>query len=257
MQHDNIEISNLNFFASTFHASNCNNLNINNCNFKYPNCYAHSLYQINKGELTDFKSDSIYLSQCYLNNCNYSTIENCVFIYSDGSVLEFKGDYNILNNNYFSYIDKTVCNLSSVMTSIRMDGNFNTVKYNTIQKTGASSTINPGNDSIVEYNNLSRTGYLQSDGAMIHLMVNQQNNCKIRFNWVHDSIKYGIRFDGNGDGYGGYIHHNIGWNCNGGIMVKGGMLDNSNNSVGGHYVYNNTIFNSDNKNDIIVLNNQT
>ena len=39
-----------------------------------------------------------------------------------------------------------------------------------------------------------------------------------------DSIKYGIRFDGEGSGNTGYIHHNIVWNCEGGIMVKGGDL---------------------------------
>ena len=90
---------------------------------------------------------------------------------------------------------------------------------------------------------------------MIHLMVAQQANAKIRYNWVHDTIKYGIRCDGDGDGYNAYIHHNVGWNCEGGIMAKGGILS-SNVSVGGHFVYNNTMFNSQVKNDIMVLNTQ-
>ena len=90
---------------------------------------------------------------------------------------------------------------------------------------------------------------------MIHLMVNQQVNSKIRYNWVHDTIKYGIRFDGNGEGNNGYIHHNIAWNCQGGIMVKGGMYDTTTGEyVGGHFVYNNTALNSVDKNDIMVLN---
>ena len=142
------------------------------------------------------------------------------------------------------------------MTTIRLSGSNNVVKNNTIHKTAASSTLNSGNEATIEYNNLYESGYLQSDGAMIHCMVNQQPNVKIRYNWVHDTIKYGIRFDGDGEGYNGYIHHNIGWNCEGGIMVKGGMLDNNGNSVGGHFVYNNTFFNSQYKNDIIVLNTQ-
>ena len=112
------------------------------------------------------------------------------------------------------------CNLSSVMTTLRFGGDRNLIRNNTIHKTAASSTINPGNKSIVEFNNLFETGYLQSDGSMIHLMVNQQLDAKIRYNWVHDTIKYGIRCDGEGAGNGAYIHLNIGWNCNGGIMVK-------------------------------------
>ena len=37
-------------------------------------------------------------------------------------------------------------------------------------------------------------------------------------------------------------------------MVKGGILDENGNSVGGHFIYNNTFFNSVEKNDIMVLN---
>ena len=90
--------------------------------------------------------------------------------------------------------------------------------------------------------------------VMVHDTPNaEQHGSKIRYNWVHDTIKYGIRFDGDGEGHNGYIHHNVGWNCEGGIMVKGGILDGG-ESVGGHFVYNNTVFNSVNKNDIMVLN---
>ena len=89
-------------------------------------------------------------------------------------------------------------------------------------------------------------------------MVNQQPNIKIRFNWCHDSIKYGIRFDGEGAGHTGYIHHNVVWNCEGGIMVKGGELNNSNKTVGGHLYtiirYSNSF--DQGKNDIMALNTQ-
>ena len=67
------------------------------------------------------------------------------------------------------------------MTTVCLKGDNNIIRQNTIHKTGASSTISPGNNSIVEYNDVSETGYLQSDGAMIHLMVAQQTDAKIRF----------------------------------------------------------------------------
>ena len=248
---DNVKIYNLDFFGTTLKGSK-NNIDISNCNFLYPSCYAHSINKINYDNNDDvFNNTTIIKSG---TNCN---IHKCSFRYTDGIALEMWGGNNTLSDCYFSYIDKTVANLSSVMTTIRLNGNDNIVKYNTFYKTGASSTLNSGNRAIIEYNNLSQSGFLQSDGAMIHAMVNQQPNIKIRFNWCHDSIKYGIRFDGEGAGHTGYIHHNIVWNCEGGIMIKGGEL-NSGITVGGHFVYNNTVFNSfdQGKNDIMALNTQ-
>ena len=35
---------------------------------------------------------------------------------------------------------------------------------------------------------------------------------QIRYNWLHDTEKFGARFDGEGDGYGGHMHHNVIWN---------------------------------------------
>ena len=61
---------------------------------------------------------------------------------------------NIIEDCYFNYIDKTVTNLSSVMTTLRLMGSNNIIRKNTIHKTAASSTLNPGNEPIVEYNNL-------------------------------------------------------------------------------------------------------
>ena len=69
----------------------------------------------------------------------------------------------------------------------------------------------------------------------------------IAYNWIHDVIKYGARFDAPinevGEGKNGTMHHNVIWNA-GGLMVKGDY----------HDIHNNTVFNSsDGKNDIIVL----
>ena len=81
---------------------------------------------------------------------------------------------------------------------------------------------------------------------MIQFMEGQQDGAICRYNWLHDTEKYGARFDhsGTADGTNGIMHHNLAWNCeSGGIMVKG---DN-------HKVYNNTVLNSGSKNDIIVF----
>ena len=251
----NVHIKDINFFSSTIKSNNADNLLVRDCNFMYASGYAHMLNQINYGSNINPSSNEVFSSQMYLNSSSNVNINKCVFRYTDGDVIHVSGGNTTIEDCYFNYIDKTVCNLSSVMTTFRLMGSNNTIKNNTIHKTAASSTLNPGNEPIVEYNNLYESGYLQSDGAMIHLMVAQQANAKIRYNWVHDTIKYGIRCDGDGDGYNAYIHHNVGWNCEGGIMAKGGILS-SNVSVGGHFVYNNTMFNSTVKNDIMVLNEQ-
>lgn len=247
----NVKVLDINFFGTTLKCSK-NNLDVSNCNFLYPSCYAHSLNKTNyDNDNTTFDNTTMVKSG---SNCSF---HKCVFQYTDGIALEMWGGNNTLEDCYFSYIDKTVTNLSSVMTSVRLNGSNNIVKNNTFYMTGASSTLNSGDQAIIEYNNLSQSGFLQSDGAMIHTMVSQQTNVKIRFNWCHDSIKYGIRFDGEGAGHTGYIHHNVVWNCEGGIMIKGGELSGG-ITVGGHFVYNNTVFNSieQGKNDIMVLNTQ-
>ena len=251
----NVAVKDINFFATTVKGNNADNLLVKDCNFMYASCYAHMLDQINYGSNINPSSNEVFTTQTYINSSSNVHINGCVFRYTDGDVIHVSGGNTTVEDCYFNYIDKTVCNLSSVMTTFRLMGSNNTIKNNTIHKTAASSTLNPGNQAIIEYNNLSESGYLQSDGAMIHLMVAQQANTKVRFNWVHDTIKYGIRCDGDGDGYNAYIHHNVGWNCEGGIMAKGGILS-SNVSVGGHFVYNNTMFNSTVKNDIMVLNEQ-
>ena len=251
---DDVTVEDINFFGTTLRGNSANNLTVRDCDFLYASCYSHMLNQINYGTSISPTTDEVFETQTRVTSSSNVTFEGCAFRYTDGDVIHTSGGNTTIEDCYFNYIDKTVANLSSVMTTLRLMGDGNTVKNNMFRKTAASSTLNSGNAPIIEYNDMAESGYLQSDGAMIHLMVGQQPNSKVRFNWVHDTIKYGIRFDGDGDGYNGSIHHNIGWNCEGAIMAKGGWLDENGDSVGGHFIYNNTAFNSTVKNDIMVIN---
>ena len=242
---NDMNVEGLNFYGTTLKV-NGNDVTIKKCNFLNPSCYRRMLGEINNNDLIE--NSSTFTDMTYING-NNCTVEECVFKNTDGSAIETYGTNNKILDCYFNKIDYSVSNLSSIMTTIRMNGNSNEFSYNTIHKTGASSTLNPGNMATIKYNNIHDTGYVQSDGAIIQCMKTQQVNVKISNNWIHDTTKYGIRFDGEGVSNGsnhkhGHIHHNLVFNCEGGIMVKGVE----------HYVYNNTVFDSINKNDIIILN---
>ena len=231
-----IHIKNLEFFATTVYFYNGDNSLIYGCNFMYPSCSKRMLRVVDtQPELTLFTSSS-----------TDNIIRKSAFRNTDGSVIEMWGGDNMIDSCYFNNIDYSVADNSSIMLTIRMNGSDNTFSHNTIHKTGASATVKVGNSGLVEYNNLYDTGHLQSDGSMIQFTEAEQDGAICRYNWLHDTEKYGARFDhsGSADGVNGLMHHNVAWNCqSGGIMVKG------NN----HKIYNNTVINSGQKNDIIVL----
>jgi hypothetical protein len=92
---------------------------------------------------------------------------------------------------------------------------------------------------------LSRSGFLQNDGALIQVSVKSQNQTVVRYNWVHDSVKQGIRFDnsnkpGSRWGEGGRVHHNVAWKTDR-IYFKGDK----------HFIHNNLSFDSK-LNDLII-----
>jgi len=229
---DYVEINNLEFFGTTVRFHNSDNSKIDHCNFVYPSCYKRMLGVVaTQPEMTVFTSSS---------NC---IVSNSAFRYTDGSALEMYSNNNMIDNCYFYHIDYSSTDLNGLMTTIQMGGSDNIFRRNTMHKMGASATLNPGNSSIVELNDMSDSGHMQSDGALVQCMVGQQPDAQIRYNWLHDTEKFGARFDGEGDGNSGHIHHNVIWNVEGGIMVKGYN----------HNIYNNTAFDNGDKNDIIVM----
>ena len=229
---DYIEIRDLEFFGTTFKFENSDYSIVDHCNLVYPSCYKRMLGVVDiQPEMSIFTSSS---------NCK---VINSAFRFIDGSALEMYSGSNTIENCYFYHIDYTATDLNGLMTTIQMGGSNNIFRRNTMHRMGASATLNPGNSAIIELNDMSDSGHMQSDGALVQCMVGQQPNVQIRYNWLHDTEKFGARFDGEGDGYGGHMHHNVIWNVQGGIMVKGYN----------HNIYNNTSFDNGSKNDIIVM----
>ena len=229
---DYIELKNLEFFGTTFKFNNSDYSVVDHCNLFYPSCYKRMLGIVgSQPQMTTFNSSS------------HCTVRNSAFRYTDGSALEMYSNNNTVENCYFYHIDYTATDLNGLMTTIQLGGSNNIFRRNTMHRMGASATLNPGNSAIIELNDMSDSGHMQSDGALVQCMVGQQPNVQIRYNWLHDTEKYGARFDGEGDGNNGHIHHNVIWNVEGGIMVKGYN----------HNIYNNTAFDNVNKNDIIIM----
>ena len=82
-----------------------------------------------------------------------------------------------------------------------------------MHRTGASATISIGDAPTVMYNEVWDTGLLQFDGAVVQMMMNEQQDANIAYNWIHDTDKYGIRMDwpagGTNEGRNATVHHNV------------------------------------------------
>ena len=231
---DYVEIHGLEFFGTTFQFDNCDYSKVENCNLWYPSCHKRML------GITDTQPDmSVFRSS------SHCKVSNSAFRYTDGSALEMYSHNNTIEDCYFYHIDYSVTDLNSLMTTIQMGGANNIIRRNTMHKLGASATLNPGDASLITLNNISDTGHMQGDGAMVQVMTSQAPGTEISYNWLHSSVKYGARFDGNGTGNNGIMHHNVMWGLgNSGIMAKGFEFK----------IFNNTVIDGpENKNDILVM----
>ena len=94
--------------------------------------------QINEGTTIQPSENETFVTNTRITSSQNCVVKNCVFKYVDGSALDMTGGNNTLQDCYLSYIE-TVCNLTSVMTTVCLKGDNNIIRQNTIHKTGASS----------------------------------------------------------------------------------------------------------------------
>ncbi|MBR77710.1 MAG: hypothetical protein CMD36_07355, partial [Flavobacteriales bacterium] len=238
---NNVSISNLYFFATTFLAKSSSEISITNCNFSYPNC--------SKRMIKDFLSPpnvSSLGAPGNINKVNNSLISKCLFEHTDGEALRVYGDNNLIENCYMRFIDYSVSELPFLMVGVYINGDSNRFIQNTVHHSTASAFIAPGTSPEFAYNEVYETGFLQSDGSVYQGTAATVQNSNIHHNYIHDTKKYALRFDAPGGSPGqagqyGKMHHNIAVRTNG-IMVKGNH----------HYICHNTTFSS-NKNGLIIL----
>ena len=242
---DGVTIQGIDFFGTTIKVEECDSCSFTNSTLEYPSTSKRGLGIV--GEDVDDR----WATRFYRSTNTF--VDQISIAYTDGTAIEFHGsagqsNNNTINNSYFYHIDWSVTDLPGLMVSVFEGGRDFTFSNSTVHLTGASATLSLGDAPQVLYNEVWATGYLQSDGAVVQMMQEEQTDANIAYNWIHDTDKYGIRMDGpiggSNNGRNATVHHNVLWNVSGALMVKGDY----------HEATNNTVFGDDGgKNHIIVL----
>jgi fibronectin type 3 domain-containing protein len=245
-----LRIRGLKFYGNTLRSDEGRQLIINKCTFTYPS-FRPTMLGIEY--ISDHEEDAWYRQEYFdgqtviRNTSDVNTqnvVKNCTFEYTDGLGLDMmKGGEDVIENNYFQYIDFSGLGQTTANLQINDDSVF---RRNTVHTTSASETFRLGPRGLAEYNHMWNTGNLQNDGALFQIRWENQNGSIVRYNWGHDTIKIGHRFDGAAAGQGndhGLVHHNVFMGCeHSGLRVKGDY----------HETYCNTAFDSGSYNDIVI-----
>jgi len=231
----NITLQGLEFFGTTFKFYDCTNCSVTETTLLYPSTSKRGL------GIAGENSDERWVSR--MDRCKNCLIDSSAFLYTDGAAIEMHGaelqnNNNTINNTYFYHIDWSVSDLPGLMTTIYMGGRDNNFHNSTIHLTGASATISIGDAPSVMHSRINNTGLLQTDGAVVQMMMLEQQSSNIAYNWIYDTEKYGIRMDGpssfsENNGRNASVHHNVLWDIKGGIMMKGDYHSATNNTIFG------------------------
>lgn len=233
-----IEVKGIDFFATTLNFDNCKNIVVEDCDFNFPSCSKRALLTNTGPDVLKMKNGTSSPSNNKIINCSIRNTESHAFY--------LEGHSNLVENCRMENIDWVVADRPALMNSIYLSGDYNKFSHNTVSMCGASSTIFPGNQPIVEYNRVWSTGHLQSDGSITQVTIGGQPGSDIRYNWFHNTVKSGARFDApippTDWGNGGTMQHNVIWATGSGLMVKGER----------HFCFNNSVYGTDG-NGIIIL----
>ena len=224
----------LDFFATTIELTASESITIEDCNFNYSGVSKRAL-----GE-TDAKSSLLRFTNTV--GAGNFVLRNITITNSDSQAFFIKGENSVVENSLFENIDWAATESYSVSASLVFMGNNTLFSRNTIRNAGTSETIATGvavgaSSIIAEYNDIYHTGYAQSDGAQIQIRIDAQNGTVVHHNWLHDTPKYGFRFDAPipppewGDS--GFSHHNVVWNSSG-ANPKGDNARHYNNLLFGN-----------------------
>lgn len=235
-----INLQGINFFATTFNITRSSFIKVEDSKLLYPSYSKRMLGDTSPIEVTKMlvkKEHSLAKNQ----------LKNCQIAYTDGPAIEMNGTGNRVENCYMHNIDYS-CTHKGGYTLNMVNAKELVFSRNTIHTTGCSELFKAGVRNRVELNDFSDSGHLQNDGSMIQLSVKQQPDGIVRYNWVHNSVKQGIRFDNKNTpnapyGKNGNVFNNVAWNTDR-IFFKGES----------HFIFNNLSFDN-HQNDLIISSN--
>ncbi|CAL4065211.1 unnamed protein product, partial [Meganyctiphanes norvegica] len=222
-----LTVANVTFLASTIHAyaiknteSHIDDLTFDSLYLKFP---ASSHRMLGDDALP---YSTIFWASAKMHHetvRGHLSVINCTFEGSEGIALEHNGDGNLIQNNMFIWND-WVGYAKGGGGAVSGEGINEEFSHNTLWYNGQSAGLRPGLTATIKYNHVvgQCSGLIQNDGSGIHIENGPTEGVKVSHNWVHDSPKLAVRFDGAGErmGYNGYQGFNVVWKTNG-MMVKG------------------------------------
>lgn len=238
-----VYLKGVNFFGTTVKFEEIKFSKIEDCNFMYASYSKRILDDIDEIEHTQM----VMLTKPDKDNPQSNPPTGNLFInnevaFTDGMAFHMtRGIYDTIYNNYFHHIDISGTRGGSIGVDYR-GGFYTAFIRNTFEKGGASAATKSANYPYNKLNRLSQWGYIQDDGVAFQVANGGQIGSISTQNWIHNSIKAGLRFDGPEDTdpmirkvmIEGTFVRNVVWNNPLGYMVKGDH----------HRVYNNVAFNN-------------
>ena len=237
----NVHIVGLQFFATTVSFVDCFKSKIEDCVMEYASYSKRILDNIDVIPHTQMVMTNIDKINPLSNPTNNLFINNEVFN-TDGMALQMtRGVLDTIYNNYFHKIDISGTRGGSIGVDYR-SGFYTAFIRNTFEKGGGSAATKGANFPYNKLNRLSEWGFIQDDGVAFQVANGGQIGSVTTQNWIHNSIKAGMRFDGpedtdphiQGKMLQGAFVRNVVWDNPLGYMVKGDD----------HRVYNNVAFNN-------------
>jgi len=231
---NHIQISGLHFFGCTFQFQNSDHLLIENSSVLYPN-YAPVLTDtLPKGERAPIAQTTI--------RGNDNIVRNVSIAYGNTAGISMTGSRNRLEN----CVIHDFCwegNLHHPAVSLRSVGKApcdSTISRCTIYNSGNMGIWYLNENNVIKFNEVYNTGLACKDIAAIQTGSPNTTGSIAHHNWIHDSKGKGIRGDDQTRGL--TFHHNVIWNCDEGMILKG--EDNQ--------CFNNTIIGSDGHGCLII-----